>query len=42
MVLAAGGQGCLSCLGEIDQHELARVQMTDEQRAADDEIYGVN
>jgi len=42
IVFAKNGERCLSCLGELDQHELARAQMTDEQRAADDEIYGVD
>jgi molybdopterin/thiamine biosynthesis adenylyltransferase len=41
VVFAKDGERCLSCLGELDQHALARVQMTDEQRAADDKIYGV-
>lgn len=42
IVFAKGGERCLSCLGELDQRELARAQMTEEQRAADDEIYGVD
>jgi molybdopterin/thiamine biosynthesis adenylyltransferase len=42
IVFAKGGERCLSCLGELDQRELARAQMTAEQRAADDEIYGVD
>jgi molybdopterin/thiamine biosynthesis adenylyltransferase len=41
IVFAKDGERCLSCLGELDQHELARAQMTDDQRAADDEIYGI-
>lgn len=42
IVFARDGERCLSCLGELDQHELARAQMSDEQRAADDAIYGVD
>lgn len=42
IVFAKDGERCLSCLGELDQRELARAQMTDEQRGADDEIYGVD
>jgi molybdopterin-synthase adenylyltransferase len=42
IVFAKDGERCLSCLGELDQHELARATMTDEQRAADDQIYGID
>jgi molybdopterin-synthase adenylyltransferase len=42
IVFAKNGERCLSCLGELDQHALARAQMTPEQRAADDVIYGVD
>lgn len=42
VVFAKDGERCLSCLGELDQHALARAQMTDEQRAADDKIYGID
>lgn len=42
VVFAADGERCLSCLGELDQHALARAQMSPEQRAADDAIYGVD
>jgi molybdopterin/thiamine biosynthesis adenylyltransferase len=42
VVFAKEGERCLSCLDEFDQHELARAGMTDEQRAADDEIYGID
>lgn len=42
IVFAKDGERCLSCLAELDQHALARGQMTDEQRAADDKIYGVD
>jgi molybdopterin-synthase adenylyltransferase len=41
VVFAYDGERCLSCLGELDQHALARSQMTPEQRAADDTIYGI-
>lgn len=41
VVFAKDGERCLSCLGELDQHALARAQMSPEQRAADDAIYGV-
>lgn len=41
VVFAKEGDRCLSCLGELDQHALARAQMTPEQRAADDHIYGI-
>lgn len=42
IVFAKDGERCLSCLGELDQHTLARAQMTPEQRAADDAIYGID
>lgn len=42
IVFAKDGERCLSCVGELDQHALARAQMTDEQRAADDQIYGID
>jgi molybdopterin/thiamine biosynthesis adenylyltransferase len=42
VVFAKDGERCLSCLGELDQHALARARMTAEQRAADDAIYGVD
>lgn len=41
IVFAKDGLRCLSCLGELDQHALARAQMTPEQREADDRIYGI-
>lgn len=41
IVFAKEGERCLSCLGELDQHALARARMSPEQRAADDAIYGV-
>lgn len=42
IVFSKDGERCLSCLGELDQHALARAQMSEEQRAADDAIYGIN
>jgi len=41
MVWNDAGTGCLVCRGELDQHVLARAQMSEEQRQADDRIYGV-
>lgn len=41
VVFAKDGERCLSCLGELDQHALARATMTDDQRDADDKIYGI-
>jgi hypothetical protein len=41
VLFAKDGERCLSCAGELDHHALARAQMTDDQRAADDQIYGV-
>src|SRR5438093_1196106 len=41
VVFAKDGERCLSCLGELDQHALARATMTAEQRVADDKIYGI-
>jgi molybdopterin-synthase adenylyltransferase len=41
VVFAKDGERCLSCLGELDQHVIARAQMTPEQQAADDAIYGI-
>jgi len=42
IVFAKDGERCLSCLGELDQHALARAQMDETRRAADDAIYGVD
>jgi molybdopterin-synthase adenylyltransferase len=42
IVFAKDGRRCLSCLGELDQHALARAQMSPDQRLADDRIYGVD
>ena len=41
ILFAKDGERCLSCAGELDQHALARARMTEDQRAADDAIYGV-
>jgi molybdopterin/thiamine biosynthesis adenylyltransferase len=41
VVFAENGERCLSCLGELDQHTLARASMSPEQREADDKIYGI-
>lgn len=41
VVTALGGDGCLSCLGLLDQRAMARSAMNPEQRAEDDRIYGV-
>lgn len=42
IVFAKDGERCLSCLGELDQHAIARARMSGEQRAADDQIYGID
>jgi molybdopterin/thiamine biosynthesis adenylyltransferase len=42
IVFSAEGKRCLSCLGELDQDALARAQMSDSQRSADDSIYGID
>jgi len=42
VIFAKDGERCLHCLGELDPHALARARMNDEQRAADDQIYGVD
>ncbi|MFZ6003084.1 MAG: HesA/MoeB/ThiF family protein [Actinomycetota bacterium] len=42
VVVSTDGRRCLSCCGELDQRALALASMTDEQRAADEAIYGVN
>jgi molybdopterin/thiamine biosynthesis adenylyltransferase len=42
IVVAAGGNGCLFCLGQIDQEELRREQMTPEQRHVHDATYGID
>jgi molybdopterin/thiamine biosynthesis adenylyltransferase len=41
IVFAVGGNGCLSCRGQLDQDELARAAMDDRQRQAHDRIYSV-
>lgn len=42
VVIATDGTGCVSCLDVLDAKELAREAMTDEQRALDDTIYGID
>lgn len=42
VVFAKDGERCLSCLGELDQHALARAQMNPQQLEADDRIYGID
>ncbi len=42
IVFSLDGERCLSCLGELDRHALARAQMSDSQREADDRIYGID
>ena len=42
MVFAKDGKRCVSCLGELDQHALARARMTPVEREADDKIYGID
>jgi hypothetical protein len=41
IVFSHDGSGCLFCLGVIDMAELAREQMTDEQREQRDRNYGL-
>lgn len=41
LLFAAGGNGCLSCRDELDQGELTRAAMDDEQRDAHDRSYGM-
>lgn len=41
IVFSHDGTGCLFCLGAIDMSELAREQMTDEQREQRDRNYGL-
>jgi molybdopterin-synthase adenylyltransferase len=41
-IVIARGSGCLSCLGQIDQEELRREQMTPEQRDVHDRTYGID
>lgn len=41
-IIVANGSGCLFCLGEIDQEELCREQLTPEQRQAHDRVYGIS
>lgn len=41
VIFSYDGTGCLFCLGAIDMSELAREQMTDEQREQRDRNYGL-
>jgi hypothetical protein len=41
VVTAGAGPGCLFCLDLLDQQQIRRAAMTDEERAADAAIYGV-
>jgi molybdopterin/thiamine biosynthesis adenylyltransferase len=41
VLFTLGDNGCLSCRDELDQQELARAAMDDEQRRAHDRIYGI-
>jgi molybdopterin/thiamine biosynthesis adenylyltransferase len=41
-VVVCDGTRCLSCLDLLDQGQMARDEMSPEQRAADDGIYGIN
>lgn len=41
IVVGTDGTGCVSCLDVLDNAELARERMTDEQRRVDDTLYGV-
>jgi hypothetical protein len=42
IVIAYDGQGCLDCLGLIDQRELAREQLPPALQRAHDQQYGIN
>ena len=41
-VVVAKGNGCLYCLGEIDQEALRRASLSEDQRQAHDDIYGLD
>lgn len=41
-VVVAKGNGCLYCLGEIDQEALRRASLSEDQRRAHDDIYGID
>lgn len=40
-IVVATGRGCLYCLGEIDQEALRRASLSEDQRQAHDDIYGI-
>lgn len=41
VVFSAGGEGCIVCLGALDQEELRREQQSDAQRVEEQSIYGM-
>jgi molybdopterin-synthase adenylyltransferase len=41
VVVAGTSPGCLSCLGQLDQDEIRRAQLSDEELQAEATIYGV-
>jgi molybdopterin/thiamine biosynthesis adenylyltransferase len=41
-IVVAKGNGCLYCLGEIDQEALRRASLSEDQRRAHDAIYGID
>lgn len=41
-VIIAKGNGCLYCLGEIDQEALRRAGLSEDQRRAHDRVYGID
>lgn len=41
-VVFAKGNGCLYCLGEIDQGALRRASLSEDQRQVHDDIYGID
>lgn len=41
-IVFANGNGCLSCLGLLDQEEIRRSRMTPHERQVDNRLYGVD
>lgn len=41
-IVVANGEGCLYCLGEIDQEALRRASLSEDQRHVHDDIYGID
>jgi hypothetical protein len=39
--VAYGGDGCLSCLGQLDQSDVRRYLQTTEERDCEDAVYGI-